>query len=45
MRDDSGWFDDENESYYDFKCEDVVFPNHNEENLNGEVITYYLDIN
>ena len=43
MRKDNEWFDDENESYKDYKIKgkDVVFPSHKEDQ-NGECITFHI---
>jgi hypothetical protein len=35
------WFTDENESYFDFKEEDVIFPEYKGDR-NGEVKTYHI---
>jgi hypothetical protein len=38
------WYEEENENevWFDYKCEEVVFPEH-EGNLNGEVTTWNIN--
>jgi hypothetical protein len=37
------WYEEEheNDTYFDYKCDEVVFPKH-EGDMNGDVITYKI---
>lgn len=42
MKLDPYWFNNDEEFWIDIKCEDVIFPSHNED-MNGEVTVWNIN--